>query len=154
MRDIVRALFFLSAVGSLLIGSVVFYSGAAREEEKRERYAASNALVLAFRETEHEALTPVFSISEEDFYQTGDIAKESGAAIKEIKILPSEAQEHGEILKMKLIGEGTFAQVTAIFDIINTNKQWISAELRRLERKGGALSFEIELAAYRSRGHL
>lgn len=152
--ELTKKMLFLALLMLLVSGSVVIFLAARHEGEKRERFAAENARVLDFQKEEHALPSPLFPVDEEDFYRTGDILPASGAEISTVEILPEEKTAHGEILRMKLTGRGTFHQVTAIFDIMNKNRQWISAELRRLERKDGALDFEIELAAYRSRGHL
>lgn len=64
--------------------------------------------------------------------------------------MPS-AMIHGDIHTLRLKGTGHFHDLLHAFDVIHAQGNWLTVDVRRIERVGETLRFELDLSEYRER---
>lgn len=152
LHDPTLALWYAGAAVLLLSACVVLGRAAVRAGERAEMMRLRSEAAEAYAASPWTVPPGPFDFRAGELADLGEAMSAGGAVLDEVAGEPPEPRQVGEILKWKVAGRGTFPQLLSLFDIIHMKKHWVRADLLRLSREGDRLSFEMELAAYRSRG--
>lgn len=131
--------------------SICFGWGIRQEEEAAAKLRAENDRVVQYAENREAPGDSPFTAGRSALLQAAADISASGISLQEIREEPPETKAHGVLWTMKICGAGSFFQVLSLFDIIHMKKNWISASLCRIQRRGDSLFFEMELAAYQGK---
>lgn len=139
-----------AAVLCLTVLCAGLYTGISRTESETARLRAGNEAAEAFSKR---------PIEPRGVYGSGDngsLQRAAEAARKEIILLESSeempsAMSHGDVHTLRLTGTGSFNSLLRAFDAIHAEGSWLTAGVRRIERTGDTLQFELEISEYRER---
>ena len=126
------------------------YTGIGRAEADTARLRAGNDAAEMFAKEPQETKRTYGSGYHGGLEAAAEAVQREIAVSESSEEMPS-AMVHGDVHTLRLSGTGNFKDLFRVFDAVHAQGDWLAIGVRRIERTGETLRFELEVSEYRER---